>query len=54
MFYKKKEVLIGFIKSLEDEFKLTDEGNLVLFLGMQFKRTNKNALELSQPHLTKR
>ena len=54
IFCKKKEVLIELIKLLENEFKLSDEGDLDSFLGAKFNRINDDALELSQPHLTQR
>ena len=54
IFYKKKEVLDDLIKSLEKEFKLTDEGDLASFLRIQFNINGKNKLELLQPHLIQR
>ena len=54
MFCKKKEALIELIKSLENEFKLADEGDLASFIGAQFKRINNDTLELSQAHLMQR
>ena len=54
VFYKNKRVLDELIESLNDEFKLTDEGDLETFLGIQFKRINHNTLEMSQPRLIQR
>ena len=43
--------MTDFIKSLEDKFGLTDEGNLKTFLGVNFIQEDKNTLEINQPHL---
>ena len=47
IFYKKKEILTQLIESLKDDFKLMDKGDLESFLRIQFKKTNKSALQLS-------
>ena len=54
IFYKNDEIFKELIKSLEDEFKLTDEGDLETFLGVLFKKQGHNKLELTQPHLIQR
>ena len=41
IFYKKKEILIELIESSKNDFKLTDEGDLESFLGIQFKKIDK-------------
>ena len=46
IFYKNNKVLEELIISLEDEFKLMDEGNLETFLGILFKKLSHNRLEL--------
>ena len=51
MFYERKIVLNELVKSLKDDFKLTNKSNLEVFLDAQFKRINCNTLEISQPHL---
>ena len=51
IFYKNDEVLKELIKSSEDEFKLTDKGDLETFLGVLFKKKGYNKLELTQPYL---
>jgi len=40
--------------SLQDDFKLTDEGDLETFLGVLFNKNGHNKLELTQPHLIQR
>ena len=52
--YKNNEVLKELIKSLEDKFKLTDEGDLETFLGVLFKKQRHNKLEFTQPYLIQR
>jgi len=42
------------ILSLEKDFKLTDEGDLEIFLGVLFKKHSHNILELNQPYLIQR
>ena len=54
MLHRGNEVLIDLIKSFENEFKLTDEGDLASFLEIQFNEVGKSELELSQPHLMQR
>ena len=54
IFCKNDEVLKELIKSLEDEFKLIDEGDLETFLDVLFKKQGYNKLELTQPHLIQR
>lgn len=49
-FYKQQKVLANLIKSLEDEFRLTDKGDLKTFLWVSFIQEDKNALEINQPH----
>ena len=36
MFYKNDKVLKDLISSIEDDFRLTDEGDLETFLGVNF------------------
>ena len=45
IFYKKNEVLFDLIKSLENQFKLIDEGDFASFLGIQFNKIGNNKLE---------
>ena len=47
IFCENNEVLKELIKSLEDKFKLTDEGDLETFLGVLFKKQGYNKLELT-------
>ena len=47
-------VLTNWIKSLENEFKLIDEGDLASFLGIQFNTIGKKKLELLQQYLIQR
>ena len=54
IFYKDKGVLDDHIKSLEDEFRLTDEGDLETFLGVNFIHDDAETLEINQPHLIER
>ena len=54
IFYKDKNVLSDLIKSLETEFRLTDEGDLETFLGVNFIQEDKNKLEMNQLHLIRR
>ena len=42
------------IKSLQDNFKLTNEGDLVSFLRIKFNKISNFILELSQPYLIQR
>ena len=46
IFYKNKSVLEELILSLKDEFKLTNEGDLTIFLGVNINKTWYNTLEL--------
>ena len=46
IFCKKKEVLLNLIELLKGDFKMTDEGDLELFLTTQLKKTGSNTLEL--------
>jgi len=54
VFYKNKSVLEELILSLKDKFKLTNEGDLATFLGININKTKHNTLELTQPHLIER
>ena len=43
-----------FISSLEDYFRLTDEGDLETFFGVNFNQKNQDAVEMNQPQLVER
>ena len=54
MFCKNNKVLHELIHSLQNEFKLTNEGDLETFLRVLFKKLGHNKLELTQLHLIQR
>ena len=54
VFYKDKSMLDDLIKSMEDSFKFTVEGDLVSCLGMKFKKLGTSSFKMSQPHLITR
>ena len=54
IFAKDQAKVQHIIKSLEDDFKLTDEGDLSAYLGIDIARNNDSTQTLSQPYLIDR
>ena len=47
-------MLTNLIDSLKNDFRLTDEGHLKIFLRVNFIYNNNNILEINQLHLIRR